>query len=91
MRIRQGYKFIEEEFVPYGVTYKYYITKGEKGGISDWNQSFTGDNNIQDIIEAGTILEDAVWAGGLFSGDGRFNSHFYDPQTTDSDKGLTIG
>ena len=83
------YKYLNEEFLGYGVSYFDYIDDGEKGGISDWGHSFTGDNPIQDIVEAGTILEDAVWAGGLFSGDGRFNNHFYDPQN--GGKGLTMG
>ena len=87
--IDNKYKFINENFLTYRMSYYDYITEGEKGGISDWNQSFTGDNNIQDIIEAGTILEDAQWAGGVFAGDGRFNNHFYDPQK--GGKGLTIG
>ena len=67
-------------FDTYGVTYFYYIRKGEEGGMSDWNLTFNASPTPIDLIEAGTILEDAVWAGGLFSGDGRFNNHFYDPQ-----------
>jgi hypothetical protein len=71
-------------FDTYGMTYMDYVIDGEEDGISNdkWNQVFSNRNapNAIDLIEAGTILEDAVWAGGLFSGDGRFNNHFYDPQ-----------
>jgi len=81
-----------EEFEGYGMTYLKYITDkeyGEGNGISQWYQVFSGKPSYQNMIEAGTILEDAVWAGGLFSGDGRFNNHFYDPQN--GGKGLTVG
>ncbi len=77
-----------EIFETYNTTYFEYIQNGEIDGISKWNHTFT-EYNYQDLIEAGTILEDAVWAGGLFSGDGRFNNHFYDPQN--GGKGLTMG
>lgn len=82
------------QFDTYGMTYIQYIVSGEQGGMSEWGQIFNfkiedKKANIHDLLEAGTILEDAVWAGGLFSGDGRFNNHFYDPQN--GGKGLTIG
>jgi hypothetical protein len=81
------------QFDSYGMTYIKYILSGEKDGISKWKQDFKYDDgtkaSIQDLLEAGTILEDTVWAGGLFSGDGRFNNHFYDPQN--GGKSLSIG
>jgi hypothetical protein len=67
-------------FDTYGMTYFDYIREGEKDGMSKWKLTFNASPTPIDLIEAGTILEDAVWAGGLFSGDGRFNNHFYDPQ-----------
>ena len=62
-------------------TYFSYIKSGEENGISndDWDQNFTS-HNAKDLIEAGSILEDALWPDNSFSGDGRFNNHFYDPQ-----------
>ncbi len=88
-KIDTEYKFINEKFEGYGYTYNKYIEKGEEGGISDWNQTFSGDNNIWDAIEAGTILEDALWRYPLHPGDGRFNNHFADPQNNYS--GLIFG
>ncbi|WP_373034175.1 hypothetical protein, partial [Sulfurovum sp.] len=78
-------------------TYFSYITSvayGEKYGVSKWNQSFSSQHNYQDLIEAGTILEDALWAGvngevlGWLAdlewdwdlGNGRFVNHFYEWQ-----------
>ena len=88
-KIDKNYTYINELFLTYGMSYEKYIKVGEENGISQWKQEFKGKDNIQDIIEAGTILEDAVWAGGLFSGDGRFNNHFYDPQN--GGKSLSFG
>ena len=77
-------------FVPYKTTYTEYIKNGEIDGISKWGQTISIDTpSAIDLIEAGCILEDAVWAGGLFSGDGRFNNHFYDPQN--GGKSLSFG
>lgn len=74
------------------VTYCDYIedrNNKNKDAVSDWNQTFSPKRNYQDLIEAGTMLEDAVWPGALFSANGRFNNHFYDPQN--GGKGLTWG
>jgi len=84
--------YADEKFSGYGsYTYFDYIDhkKQQSDGVSDWNQTFNGAYNYQDIIEAGSILEDSMYSDGLFSGDGRFNNHFYDPQH--GGKGLTIG
>ena len=76
-------------FDTYGMTYIDYIDRGEIDGLSKWGQEISIHPSALDLIEAGTILEDAVWSGGLFSGDGRFNNHFYDPQN--GGKALSIG
>ena len=92
----------------YGTNYLRYIIDGEKNGVSKWGQEFiyvkNNDNDInkkiatvQDLIEAGTILEDAQWPHGWIiehiglwdQADGRFNNHFADPQ--EGYKGLWIG
>ena len=71
-------------------------TTGESYGVSKWTQSFKS-YGYQDLIEAGTILEDAlnpgvnmyVWGNNdPNNGNGRFNNHFYDPQ--DDGAGLSI-
>ena len=83
-----------QQFEGYGKTYIDYIMKGEKNGISDdrWKQTFAYNLNgalrasYQDLIEAGTILEDAQWPHGRGipewqdKADGRFINHFYDAQ-----------
>lgn len=69
-------------------TYFNYILFGEKKGVSMWNQAFNKYDYVN-LIEAGTILEDALYPNNMFSGDGRFNNHFYDPQN--GGNGLTYG
>ena len=69
-------------FDGYGMTYFDYITdtkNGEGNGIAKWNQSFNS-HDAQDLIEAGSILEDAVYEKAPFAFNGRFNNHFYDAQ-----------
>ena len=75
-----GTNYKNEDFEGYGLTYfEYFNEDVSSDAVAEWNQTFS-KHNYQDLIEAGTMLEDAVWAGGLFAGDGRFNNHFYDPQ-----------
>jgi len=81
-------EYRDEQFQNYKKSYFGYILKSEDG-VSDWNQTFSENYNYQDILEAGSILEDSVYSNSWFSGDGRFNNHFYDPQQ--GGKGLTIG
>jgi len=90
------YKYLNEKYEGYtkkdGTAFSYfdYIDKGEEGGISDWNQTFAGKDNIQDAIEAGSILEDAQWADHpWFGANGRFLNHFADPQN--NYKGFSLG
>ena len=77
----------------YAGDYSYidYVLNGEENGISNdkWNQTFYIYNiDYQDLIEAGSILEDAQWQHFLDGGqynyydmtDGRFVNHFYDAQ-----------
>jgi len=86
----QGSKFRD-----YDTTYFNYVTYGEEDGVSKgiWRQTFdTKIPSYQNLIEAGTILEDVVWDGADWiaaGGDGRFSNHFYDPQNYG--KSLTIG
>jgi len=83
-------------------TYFNYVSKGEQYGVSHWAQVFSNNFNYTDLIEAGTILEDTLWAGvnvnvtapilgisDLDNAKGRFNNHFYDPQNNGG--GLTYG
>jgi len=79
----EGYKINNSD-----VTYFEYVLKGEKDGISKWNQSFSSYDYLN-LIEAGSILEDALYPNAYFNFDGRFNNHFYDPQN--NGKGLTYG
>jgi hypothetical protein len=91
-----------EKFEGYGqnMTYINYVLNGENNGISSdkWQQAFNVSTvQAQDLIEAGSILEDAQWPHWLDGGDhnyydigdGRFNNHFYDPQK--GGKGLSFG
>ena len=80
--------YTSEKFEGYGnYTYFNYVTNGETNGIStkEWQQTF-GNTKYEDLIEAGSILEDAQWphpAGTLDlydRADGRFVNHFYDAQ-----------
>ena len=78
----ENYK--NEYFNNYNMTYFNYILNGEKNGISNkrWKQTFN-DTYYQSLIEAGAILEDALWSdarGYMLGADGRFNSHFYNAQ-----------
>jgi hypothetical protein len=81
-----------EKFEGYGdYTYFEYVRNGEENGVSadKWNQSFS-KYNYQDLIEAGTILEDAQWADHpWFGANGRFLNHFADPQN--NYKGFSLG
>ena len=58
--------------------------------MADWNQTFSSKvPSYQNLIEAGTMLEDAVWPGAWSSGYGRFLNHFADPQN--GYKGFSLG
>jgi len=91
----QNQTYINERFEGYNDTYFHYITNGELNGISKLRQEFT-EYDYQDLLEAGTILEDAQWFHpGLYynqpkvvdkaydkydMADGRFMNHFYNAQ-----------
>jgi hypothetical protein len=66
------------------ITYfDYFNTKYSDDAMAEWDQTFNNKYNYQDLIEAGTMLEDAVWEDEdtiAFGGDGRFNNHFYEAQ-----------
>jgi len=68
-----------EEFPNY--TYRGYAISGEKAFYMNWKINFIHKGNYIDMIEAGSILEDALYPDADLTGaDGRFNNHFYDPQ-----------
>ena len=73
-----------EKFEGYGISYIQYIEddkKGEGNGVAKWGQTFQGKPSWQNMIEAGTILEDAQWVDHpWFGANGRFLNHFADPQ-----------
>ncbi|HHD75657.1 MAG TPA: hypothetical protein ENK95_02385 [Campylobacterales bacterium] len=59
------------------VTYDKYIKEAEDA-IKNYKVTTTG--NYKGMIEAGSILEDAVHHNAVASFDGRFNNHFYAAQ-----------
>ncbi len=65
-----------EIFESYNRKYIDYARTGE--GFSDWGIAVS--SNYLGIIEAGSVLEDAVYPVHDFAGDGRFNNHFYAEQ-----------
>ena len=71
--------YINEQFEKYksqnnkDVSYIYYANEGT--GFTDWNINV--NSNYLGMIEAGSVLEDAVYPQHDFAGDGRFNNHFY--------------
>jgi hypothetical protein len=98
-----------EQFDGYGMTYLEYITdkeNGESNGIAKMGQKFQDKPSWQNMIEAGTILEDAQWFHpGLYynqpeivdkaydtldKADGRFMNHFYNAQGQKSQRLLAF-
>jgi hypothetical protein len=75
--------FIHEVFEGYDRTYIDYLINGEEDGVSNdaLAQTFNQANaDFKDLIEAGSMLEDAQWPRALTAAEGRFLKHFYDPQ-----------
>ena len=70
-----------EIFEGYGLTYFQYFDKElSSDAMAKWGQKFK-KHNYQNLIEAGTMLEDAQWQNNaLLGANGRFLNHFYDPQ-----------
>ncbi len=69
----------------YGMTYIQYIDNGETNGISQWRQKFDfkpekKKASIRDLLEAGTILEDAQWPHGWEVGGG-VSGEWWEPGT----------
>ena len=62
-----------EIFQKYSNTYNEYVKSGT--GFEDWQIKIIP--NYHGMIEAGSVLEDSVYHNALFSGDGRFNNHFF--------------
>lgn len=64
------------------ITYFDYLNKKySNDGVSEWGQTFNGTRrDYQDLIESGSILEDAVYDTAPLSFNGRFNNHFYEAQ-----------
>ena len=56
---------------------KTYVEYAQKGlGFDDWSIRITNPNYLG-MIEAGSVLEDAIYPTASFAGNGRFNNHFY--------------
>jgi len=66
----------DEQFENYSKTYRQYANDGL--GFEDWNIKV--DSDYIGMIEAGSVLEDAVYPQHDNDGDGRFNNHFYAAQ-----------
>lgn len=74
--------YSDEQLYGYGKTYLDYARTGEDV-FKKFKINFVHGGNYIDMLQAGAVLEDAVWPGQdaiAFGGDGRFNSHFHDPQ-----------
>jgi len=56
--------------------------------MTEWGQTFR-KYDYKDLIETGTMLEDAVYSTAPLSFNGRFNNHFYDAQN--NGHALTLG
>ena len=89
----------EDRFIQYdgyGTTYFNYITYNEEDDDIVYNPAMSEidfkffNHNYKDLIEAGSILEDATWPVATFwGGNGRFFNHFYNPQ--DDNSGFILG
>jgi len=70
-------EYQDQKFEGYGnISYEDYANGGM--GFQNWNISITP--NYLGMIEAGVVLEDAVYPNAHNDGDGRFNNHFYAAQ-----------
>ena len=73
-------KYPNQKFEKYGnKTYQQYAEGGK--GLEDWQIKI--GNKYIDLLEAGVVLEDAVYHNEdkrAKGGDGRFNNHFYSAQ-----------
>jgi len=85
----EGYK---DKETGQAITYfNYFKSEKSDDAMAEQNMTFS-DVKVKDLIEAGTMLEDAVYPDAgllLLGGDGRFNNHYYDPQN--GGKALTWG
>ena len=86
-------KFEDKYLRYYDTTYFDYITFNKKDNGISYNSAMAEiplefeKHDYKDIIEAGSILEDATfWNSGLFGVNGRFLNHFLNPQ--DDNDGL---
>lgn len=66
--------YSNEEFEKYSDTYLHYATIGE--GLVAWNIDFLSSDYLA-MLEAGVVLEDAIYPDSAVAGDGRYNNHFY--------------
>ncbi len=79
-----------EVYEDYGDYYLHYASKT----FEEVKIRFNHSNSYIDLIEAGSVLEDALWPGSdviAAGGDGRFSSHFYDPQQGGKKLGVGYG
>lgn len=65
-------------FDGYNKTYEEYVEGKTDSGFDKWNIAINA--NYLGMIEAGSVLEDAVYSIHDHEGDGRFNNHFYAAQ-----------
>ena len=84
--------FEDNLYIGYGTTYFKYITANEEtdgvvhnSAMSEIELKFGKHKyNYKELIEAGSILEDATWPGWDWTGGyGRFLNHFLNPQFGD--------
>ena len=66
--------YSNEIFEGYSETYRKYAN--DRVGFGKWN-ILIPNSNFLGMIEAGSVLEDALYPSYDLSGDGRFNNHFY--------------
>jgi len=85
-----------DHYLGYETTYFNYITYNEEDNDMVYNPAMSEisfqfiEHNYKDLIEAGSILEDATWNVATFwGGNGRFFNHFLNPQ--DNNSGFIAG
>ena len=92
----ESYRDKYDHYLSYETTYFNYITHNKKENGVVYNDAMSEidiefkKHNYKDLIEAGSILEDATWpVAQLFGGNGRFFNHFLNPQ--DNNSGFIAG
>jgi len=78
----QNSDYSNEQFEGYNASYFNYASNGT--GFTNWHVTISTTDYLG-LIEAGSVLEDAVYTDSSFDGDGRFNNHFYSSQFNSQD------